>query len=119
MKYLTLALLGLLATGCFADSFTPAYDPCLSSSECEALLTCTPMSVDYGSYVASDAMCTQGCSSDANCPLTFAGYEGACFSISGGPAICYERCDTDSDCASGFGCTDTVGGALDAICLPI
>jgi len=119
MKYLPLALLlTLTASGCIVDSFTPAYDLCVTSSECEAGLTCTTLSVDYGSYVSTGSICTAGCSSDFDCPLTHAGYDGACFSIGGNPTLCYERCDSDFDCADGFACTDTVGGAADAICLP-
>jgi len=118
MKLLSVMGLLLACSGCIVDNGTPAYDPCFSSDECEAGLTCTTLSVDYGSYVATDAMCTARCSSDFDCPITHAGYDGACFSIGRSAPICYERCDSDFDCADGFACTDTVGGALDAICLP-
>ena len=118
MKFLLAAALTLACSGCLVDTFTPAYDLCVDSSECDAGLTCTTLTVDYGSYSSTGSMCTVGCSTDLDCPTTHAGYDGACFSIGGNPPICYERCDYDYDCPSGFSCTDTVGGALDAICLP-
>ncbi|NCQ60067.1 MAG: hypothetical protein GW913_05260 [Myxococcales bacterium] len=115
---LPVALFSLLAAGCVVSSPVPAYDPCVSTSECDVGLTCTTLTVDYGSYTSTGAICTNSCSSDLDCYSTASGYAGACYAIGSSPYICYERCASDYDCPSGYSCTDTVGGVGDAICLP-
>jgi len=118
---LTLALgAAALAQGCVVvtdddpgPTYLDTYEPCARSSQCLPEDDCFEITVDSGSRVVTDGMCTHGCLDDLDCP-----YGGACYDLGDG-FLCYDRCRDDFDCPPGFGCLDTVGGAPgDAICLP-
>jgi hypothetical protein len=91
------------------------YEPCGSTTQCELPSdSCYSITVDYGSDIVSDTMCSLSCGSDRDCP-----FGGACYQVQSGPPICYQRCSFDGDCAPGYACLDTAGGWRgDAICLP-
>jgi hypothetical protein len=113
------AATGFLASGCVVESSPQAtYEWCDFDSDCNARDNCVSISVtNPGGFTVTDAMCTHGCLDDSDCPLSNAGYAGACYEVGGASALCYERCDTDLDCTVGFGCYPT-SGIPDAICLP-
>lgn len=95
--------------------FLEVYEPCGATSQClQPSDSCYTITVDYGTDVVSDTMCSLSCIDDLDCP-----FGGACYQLQSGPPICYQRCSFDGDCPPGFACLDTVGGAsFDAICLP-
>lgn len=106
------------AGGCIIvddDYARPTYSECDYDSQCGGASDgCYDLFVDYGTHVASGGLCSLWCDSDFDCP-----YGGACYSVSAGPRICYERCSGDWSCPFGFACIDTVGGQpFDSICLP-
>ena len=109
----------IAASGCIVvaddDPYLAPYEPCSRSSQClRPSDGCYDVVADYGSYVAYDGMCSLGCGDDTNCPAW-----GACYSVGGSPYLCWQRCGSDFDCAPGWGCIETIGGAsFDAICLP-
>jgi hypothetical protein len=91
------------------------YDPCGFTSDCELLAdSCFDVTVDYGSEIITDGMCSLYCDFDDDCPAP-----GACLSINGEEPICYETCVDDLDCPSGFACIDTVDRrSIVPVCLP-
>jgi len=91
------------------------YSECSYDSQCGGASDgCYDVTVDYGTHVASDGLCALWCVSDYDCPGN-----GACYSVSAGPRICYQRCNGDWNCPWGFACIDTIGGQpYDSICLP-
>lgn len=117
--FLAALALPLFASGCIVVSDDAPrldwYDVCGYDSDCPLSSDgCFDVTVDYGSVVITDAICTGYCRADYDCP-----FGGACLSLSGEPAICYQRCDRDYDCAPGFACLQTDDGTfLDYICLP-
>lgn len=60
---------------------------------------------------------TPFCSTDDDC-AGGGGFSGACYSIGGERAQCYQRCDVDSDCGDGTSCLSVTlpAGTLDGIC---
>lgn len=111
------ALFALGFSGCIILDDTPAYGACGADIDCQSNF-CHEVSVDYGSYVATNGICTRGCSSDAQCPIGITNEPGGCYSLGRtDPFVCYERCFTDGDCPTGFTCAD-VAGSDDQICLP-
>jgi hypothetical protein len=126
------ALFAFLVSGCFVvveeerRSPPPPSDPvyqatyewCDFDSDCEPSDDCVSITItNPEGFTVSDGMCTHACADDADCPLSNAGYAGACYEVGGASALCYERCELDSDCTIGFGCYPT-SGVPDAICLP-
>ena len=116
---------GLLSSGCFVSVdddpvYLNTYEPCLFSSDCLPEDDCVDITVTNPSgRTVTDGMCTHGCVDDLDCPVSpGSGLSGACYEIGGASALCYERCDGDFDCPSGFGCYPTTG-VPDAICLPL
>jgi hypothetical protein len=95
--------------------YLETYEPCGSTSQCLSTTdSCYTITVDYGSDIVSDGMCSRSCGNDGDCP-----FGGACYTVQSGPPICYARCAFDEDCPPGYACLDTVGGWRgDAICLP-
>ena len=65
------------------------------------------------------AMCTNSCASNSEC-ASANGFAGACYSLEGSLAVCYQRCDRNSDCNTNTTCVSTTlpGGTLDGICVP-
>jgi len=65
------------------------------------------------------AMCTNSCASNSEC-ASANGFAGACYSLEGSLAVCYQRCDRNSDCNTSTTCVSTTlpGGTLDGICVP-
>lgn len=118
LKWIALLILGPSALGgCVVveDNYTPIYDPCFSTSECDAYSdACWEITIDYGDAIVTDAMCSVSCIDDLDCP-----YGGYCLSIGGERPICYQPCYDDFDCAHGFSCIDTVSAlSIDPVCLP-
>jgi hypothetical protein len=66
-----------------------------------------------------EAGAARNCSSDDQCAPSN-GFTGACYSISGSTATCYQRCDRDDDCNSGIQCLSVTlpAGTLDGVCVP-
>jgi len=60
----------------------------------------------------------QSCSDDSQC-LSSSGFTGACYSLGGSRATCYQRCDEDSDCSAGIQCLSVTlpNGTLDGVCV--
>lgn len=115
---------GLLASGCFVSVnddpvYLDTYEPCDVSSDCVPGDDCVDITVtNPDGFTVNDGMCTHGCVSDADCPTSPGSLlAGACYEVGGASALCYERCDFDSDCPFGFACYPT-SGVPDAICLP-
>ena len=124
---LAIAGLALGLGGCFVSvddghghDHLATYEPCTFDDECLHSDICEPITVtsDSGRTV-TDGMCTHGCFDDLDCPRgVTSGYVGACVDFGSG-ALCYERCDFDSDCPVGFLCYDCANGWCgDPICLP-
>lgn len=115
LAWLLAGSLGLSGCVVVEERATPIYDPCYSTSECDAYSdACWEVSIDYGDGIATDAMCSVQCIDDLDCP-----YGGLCMSLGGETPICYQPCIDDFDCAGGFACIDTAGPrSFDAICLP-
>ena len=113
------ALAVTLLQGCvFVDDepLSRAYEPCVSTADCERRVDgCYDYSVDYGDQIVRDAMCTNVCIDDLDCP-----FDGACLSFDGRDPLCYLRCFDDRDCPSSYFCLDAVGRrTIDAVCLPL
>ena len=117
------AVVGSLASGCFVSVdddpvYLRTYEPCGSSSQCVPEDDCVEISVSTpDGRTVIDGMCTHGCFDDGDCPVSYSGLIGGCYEVGGASALCYERCDFDSDCPGGFACYPT-SGVADAICLP-
>ena len=117
MKHLG-SVLGLFfalgSAGCTAgsDGGSEFYEACSDSSDCsESDVYCTRISVDWGDRIATDNICTWGCSVfDDRCPLSNDGNPGVCWE-----GACHEGCEHDSDCDGGFRCGN--GGGF-GVCLP-
>jgi len=129
------------AAGC-ADQSTliiPVYDACFSVEECvETATLCEALAVDFAGFTYSNSICTLTCEAQGSvspsCPIAWVGRLGSCYpsSLAGGiddQLICFEPCDFDQDCQSGFRCLGPEGlcpGGLascdldegDAICVP-
>ena len=58
------------------------------------------------------------CSDDSQCKPSN-GFTGACYSIAGSTATCYQRCDADSDCSNAYQCLNLAqsNGTLDGVCV--
>lgn len=123
------ALAAVGASGCFVSvddggggggrDYLATYEPCVADSECLPADFCEPVTVTISGRTVSDAICTHDCYDDLDCPRgVISGLVGACVDFGDGP-VCYERCDYDSDCPSGFYCIDCANGWCgDPICLP-
>ncbi|MAQ16859.1 MAG: hypothetical protein CMN30_18960 [Sandaracinus sp.] len=111
----TLGMVALGASGCVV--VLDDYEPCDFDSDCDSG-RCETVTVSWpdGSRV-QDAFCTVGCFDDFDCQYTAAGLPGTCDSLGGGPFICWETCDFDSDCAPGWVC-DVSRDGFDSYCLP-
>ena len=84
-----------LATG-NTDLF---YNSCATPDDC-APSGASCFDVSLPTERTNGALCSSSCSSDNECPASN-GFTGACYSLSGTVAICYQRCDTNTDCLSG------------------
>lgn len=138
---LRLALLAPIVGGCAPepDYTFPVYDACYSVYDCvETASLCEELSVEFAGYFYNNAICTVQCATQGalspDCPRAWVGRWGSCYpsSIGGGiddTPVCFEPCDADSDCQTGFRCLRAVDlcgfgvdacpvDAGDAICLP-
>lgn len=117
---------------------SPVYDACFTVDNCvETASLCEELSVDFGGFTYSNAICTLTCETEGpvspDCPRAYVGLFGSCYpsSVAGGihdAAICFEPCYVDLDCQLGFRCLGAEGlcGADascpvnedDAICVP-
>ena len=117
---------------------SPVYDACFTVDNCvETASLCEELSVDFGGFTYSNAICTLTCETEGpvspDCPRAYVGLFGSCYpsSVAGGihdAAICFEPCYVDLDCQLGFRCLGAEGlcGAdpscpvdeNDAICVP-
>jgi len=120
------------------DYLSPVYDACFNVDNCvETATLCEELSVDFGGFTHSNAICTLACETEGSlspdCPRAWIGLFGSCYpsSIAGGiddTAICFEPCYLDADCQVGFRClgAEALCGAdptcpieeNDAICVP-
>lgn len=112
------AAVAAMASGCVVevDDTRLIYETCDFDSDCEAATDgCFGVTVNYGTHVASDNMCSLNCASHAECIDN-----GRCYDVGGsGVFICYQSCFDDLDCPAFWSCISTVGGVpFDAICLP-
>ena len=117
----------------------PVYDTCFNVTDCvESATLCEELAVEFSGLVYENAICTAECSDEgllsSDCPRAFVGRQGSCYPSSaiGGiddTLVCFEPCDSDSDCLIGFRCLtalDLCGvGAepcpiapVDALCVP-
>jgi hypothetical protein len=108
------AISAMALTGC--SNVAGPYDTCGDSSDCTS-------AVDGCSFLSSATrtvgICTNNCTSNADCPTDSRGFSGSCLSLSGTEAfICFETCLDDFDCPGALRCTPTVGSSGEAICLP-
>ena len=115
------------------------YDACYTVDECvETATLCEELSIDFAGLIHVNAICTVACevegSISPDCPRAWVGRFGSCYpsSVAGGiddTSVCFEPCDFDEDCQSGFRCLGAEGlcGASltpcpidenDAICVP-
>lgn len=91
------------------------FDPCVFDDECPIDASCHSIEIDYGDVIVVDAMCTNACGSDFDCPVG-----GICLGASAGPPLCYELCFDDLDCPIGFGCVqDAAQLTFEPVCMPI
>jgi hypothetical protein len=96
-----------LSAGCrpYADS----YETCFNSADCtDTRQSCFTIN----NAGVRDDICSNDCSSDADCPSDDLGRSGSCTSAAGtGANICVQRCTADLDC---YGSRVCEGG----LCLP-
>ena len=121
------------------DYTFPVYDACYSVYDCvETATLCEELSVDFAGYSYANAICTLQCGAagtlSPDCPRSWVGRWGSCYpsSIAGGiddALVCFEPCNDDNDCQTGFRCLRAVDlcgldvaacpvDAGDAICVP-
>ena len=104
------------------------YETCSRDRDCtlDADL-CAGVTVEYSNSTIRDAICTVDCRDDADCPYSYNGEPGGCYSQdigrddTSGPPICFERCFDDRDCLEGFRCLDSTQLLIDrgdSICVP-
>lgn len=111
------ALASLGAAGCYADA--PIYASCSADIGCESSAdACFRVLVTRTDGTTGDAsLCTRPCSRHDECPNG-----GLCLQLVGDAAsrlLCYQTCDTSSDCYSPLVCTPTTGAPGDPqVCLP-
>ncbi len=144
MPILTIPMLSALL-GCSSgtssqpDYLLAVYDACYTVDDCiETATLCEELSVDFAGFTHSNAICTVACeargTTSPDCPRALVGRFGSCYpsSVAGGiddTSVCFEPCDLDEDCQSGFRCLGAEGlcGAGptpcpidedDAICVP-
>lgn len=119
---LALAVLGAaVGPGCVVverddDFVIPIYDPCNRTSDCEPRADrCFDITIDYGTHIVNDGMCSVFCADDRDCPSL-----GACFALDElADPLCYQTCVDDLDCALGFRCVDAIDvRSITPICLP-
>jgi hypothetical protein len=124
--------------GSDVDYQFPVYDACYDVYDCiETATLCEELSVDFAGYSYVNAICTLECAAGGalspDCPRAWVGRWGSCYpsSIAGGiddTLVCFEPCDDDGDCQSGFRCLRAIDlcgresscpvDAADAICVP-
>jgi len=65
------------------------------------------------------SMCSRTCAADSQCGSSN-GLTGACYSLGGSAATCFQHCDQTADCNAGTQCISVTlpGGTLDGICVP-
>jgi hypothetical protein len=98
----------------------PPYFECTigSTTECSSALTgCFDINVDG----ARTGMCSNSCSSAADCPADEMFAAATCMSFDGGvTSTCFHSCATAADCPTGFVCKSSIAGgpSFPPICLP-
>ncbi len=137
-----IVLLALTLVGCSDDLqgyLIPVYDACFRVDDCvETATLCEELEVEFGGYSYINAICTLECGTEGilspDCPRAFVGRFGSCYpsSVAGGiddTLVCFEPCDFDDDCQTGFRCLtalDLCGAdvescavdSTDSICVP-
>ena len=94
------------------------YSVCQAAGDCtSAGNSCFDISVPAESTDGS--MCSRTCSADSQCGSSN-GFNGACYSLGGSTATCFQRCEQTPDCNSGTQCISVTlpGGTLDGVCVP-
>lgn len=94
----------VLAAGC--RPYAETYDSCYASADCtDTRQSC--FTISNGS--ARDDICSNSCSSDADCPTDDFGRRGTCSSGAGtGAPICLQSCVGDLDCYGSRVCNANV-----------
>lgn len=104
------SMAGCVVTDNTPSGGLPVYSSCGTLSDCSVDSTrCQDFSVNWGSGVATDAICTIACASDANCPVGPNGQQGFCAVgsfLGNDMQTCLPRCYSNSDCDTGFSCLD-------------
>jgi len=103
------------------DSGRPlSYGSCATVRSCDDFAdVCIPMRYEG----REEATCTSACLNSGGCPLA-RGFTGECLPHDGEPEpqrICYQKCDTDEDCAAQYVCeVVTIEGetSADSVCVP-
>jgi hypothetical protein len=86
------------------------YQPCEDSVDCVMVVDqCLRVTHDN----ATLAICTAPCAGDSECPG-----DGRCLAFGEiGRAFCFDGCEVDGDCPTGWSCHDTTGGGA-LVCIP-
>lgn len=108
---------GTCAADCGSCATSGPYQACTRDMDCSVSRD-SCISVMRGGI--SRAFCgVRGCSTDADCDLDMYGSPGLCVSFDSGANFdCFHRCNTSSDCYSGFTCGPSDGDPTHMVCLP-
>jgi hypothetical protein len=115
---LLFAATAALAAGCGSDTYAGCND--ISGDDC---IFASDRCISVGTSATQGAFCSQLCSFDSQCPISF-GFNGACLDVNGsGVDVCYQRCEFESDCFFSSTCIEVqtiVPGLVfsDFVCLP-
>ncbi|MGB5809785.1 MAG: hypothetical protein WBG86_04590 [Polyangiales bacterium] len=100
--------------GCRDEFVSNIYDPCSDLGECvPSADLCEDLSIDLAGQPYTESICTVYCSDEGpgspDCPLAAVGRNGSCYPadlVGGANAdpVCFEPCDSNGDCLSGFRC---------------
>lgn len=96
-----------------------AYDECpfdTTPDPCTAGTGCWGITVDG----VMAGVCSDTCSSSAECPIDSRGNSGACITFPGQSALCFESCSGPADCQTGWACKNSANGiSFPSICVPV
>jgi hypothetical protein len=106
-------------SGCNGGSGADFYESCAAEGDCIEAAGCFEIAWGTG----RGGMCTEECAVSDDCP-DLGRMGSSCWELDGDPMVgqrvCYQRCASAADCATGFLCADAEidGTIVDSICLP-